>query len=321
MRAMEVQHLSAQGWTLIGEPEGKEAPDAEGKAWRWPNSYKSDVIVDFAEAFNENPHWRRQHPDWKPQPPYPVNMVEHYPVVRWSDENRTEKLAEYYELVVQQDEIHRFMMNRYLEEDAYMTKPKDTDGPQALSDEDYALLPKRVYAFVIKERSFNLLDIDNLQPLEAQSDAFDSLLLDDINKKLIKSTVHAHFRRKEVEKQGIELLTQDLIRAKGRGLVMLLHGAPGVGKTATIEAIARMTNRPLITLGNFDRWSSGSMLDWVFRLANKWNCILSIDEVDVFLPRRTGHDNFQNGIVTSEPALFLPPPPPLLVLTMRMDGD
>lgn len=46
--------------------------------------------------------------------------------------------------------------------------------------------------------------------------------------------------------------SMDLVRGKGKGLIILLHGAPGVGKTSTAETVAAYTRRPLypITCGD-----------------------------------------------------------------------
>lgn len=70
-------------------------------------------------------------------------------------------------------------------------------------------------------------------------------------------------------------MDQDLIRGKGRGLVILLHGAPGVGKTATAEAVALWHKKPLfvITCGDLGFTPQGveSSLGEIFRLANLWD--------------------------------------------------
>jgi len=47
-----------------------------------------------------------------------------------------------------------------------------------------------------------------------------------------------------------------------------------------------------------------SSLETNFALANKWGCILLIDEADVFLARRTTSDFSRNGLVAGE---FCPP--------------
>lgn len=145
----------------------------------------------------------------------------------------------------------------------------------------------------------------------------------DANKKLISALLQSHFRKKELESQGIEVPTQDLIRGKGRGIVILLHGVPGVGKTATAEAVAQKWGRPLfpITCGDLGMsisngyWyrdpdtndNSGftpekveSSLKEIFRLAHRWDCVLLLDEADVFIAQRekTGADLQRNALVS-----------------------
>lgn len=94
----------------------------------------------------------------------------------------------------------------------------------------------------------------------------------------------------------------DLVKGKGKGLIILLHGAPGVGKTSTAETVAAYTGRPLypITCGDIDTtpaeiedklWSH-------FKLAHKWGCVLLLDEADVFLAKRERGDIERNGIVS-----------------------
>lgn len=46
--------------------------------------------------------------------------------------------------------------------------------------------------------------------------------------------------------------TADLIAGKGQGLLILLHGGPGTGKTLTAESIAEAQEKPLyrVTCGD-----------------------------------------------------------------------
>lgn len=41
------------------------------------------------------------------------------------------------------------------------------------------------------------------------------------------------------------LLANDVVAGKGSGLIFLLHGPPGVGKTLTAEAVAEYLKKPL----------------------------------------------------------------------------
>lgn len=71
-------------------------------------------------------------------------------------------------------------------------------------------------------------------------------------------------------------------------LAFLLHGGvPGVGKTATAKAVAQENKRPLfsITCGDLgiEAEDVELRLSRIFRLANLWDCVLLLDEADIFL--------------------------------------
>lgn len=80
--------------------------------------------------------------------------------------------------------------------------------------------------------------------------------------------------------------------------MILLHGVPGVGKTSTAECVAAYTGRPLypITCANIglDPAVVENNLTGPaghFRRAQQWNCVVLLDEADVFLAKRETRDN------------------------------
>jgi SpoVK/Ycf46/Vps4 family AAA+-type ATPase len=90
-----------------------------------------------------------------------------------------------------------------------------------------------------------------------------------------------------------------------KGLIIRLYGAPGVGKTATVRAIAEVMEAPLRILhpsnmGKGAAETSGKLYTF-FETAQRWNAIAVIDDADVFLEERAGSDLERNTIV----ALFL----------------
>jgi SpoVK/Ycf46/Vps4 family AAA+-type ATPase len=120
---------------------------------------------------------------------------------------------------------------------------------------------------------------------------------------MVRSLVHSHFKKKELEQMhGFFGLGQDIINNKGRGLVILLHGVPGVGKSSTAEAVARKWGKPLmaITCGDLGLEAAvvESSLKEVFRLAQLWDCDLLLDEADVFLSQRVPSDLRTNALVS-----------------------
>ncbi|KAH8784551.1 hypothetical protein F5882DRAFT_247751, partial [Hyaloscypha sp. PMI_1271] len=74
----------------------------------------------------------------------------------------------------------------------------------------------------------------------------------------------------------------DLIRGKGTGLVILLHGVPGIGKTATAEAIAQANGKPLLktTIGDLGMIHERSEISLreKLRLARLWDNILLLKQ-------------------------------------------
>ncbi|KAJ2979399.1 hypothetical protein NUW58_g7211 [Xylaria curta] len=95
----------------------------------------------------------------------------------------------------------------------------------------------------------------------------------------------------------------DVVKGKGRGLIILLHGAPGVGKTSTAECVAANAGKPLfpITCGDIGGETAQEVernLESYFNLARKWNSVLLLDEADVFLAARERGNIRQNSLVS-----------------------
>lgn len=61
--------------------------------------------------------------------------------------------------------------------------------------------------------------------------AFDQLVLPDGHKEIVVSLISQYFQDRDSRKAENE--EADIVRGKGKGLIILLHGAPGVGKTTT----------------------------------------------------------------------------------------
>jgi SpoVK/Ycf46/Vps4 family AAA+-type ATPase len=96
---------------------------------------------------------------------------------------------------------------------------------------------------------------------------------------------------------------EDVIRGKGKGLVVLLHGPPGVGKTLSAESLAILTDKPLYSVSMADIGLSPrtveSNLRRIFELATHWKAILLFDEADVFLEARSLEDVRRNSLVST----------------------
>ena len=120
-------------------------------------------------------------------------------------------------------------------------------------------------------------------------------MLDQDRRELVQDLVSAH-------KAGDENGFDDVVRDKGKGLVSLLAGPPGVGKTLTAEAIAEVTKRPLYTvssgeLGNTPETIHSKLSD-ILEVAELWEAVVLLDEADVFLTKRNDTDVLRNAIVS-----------------------
>ncbi|KAJ0335566.1 hypothetical protein KNSL1_013565 [Colletotrichum chrysophilum] len=141
------------------------------------------------------------------------------------------------------------------------------------------------------------------------SNSFDDLVLPDNHSKTVRALVDTHESLRATrfsESRTSNPLSigscLDLVKGKGAGLVILLHGPPGVGKTSTAECVADDTKRPLfpITCGDIGETALEveKNLQYNFQLAHKWGCVLLLDEADVFLAKRTRSDLRHNAVTS-----------------------
>lgn len=94
----------------------------------------------------------------------------------------------------------------------------------------------------------------------------------------------------------------DIIGGKGNGLIMLLHGGPGTGKTFTAETVAEITEKPLycVTCGDIGMQPEKveKYFESVLNLGKIWGCVVLLDEADVFLEERSLSQLDRNALVS-----------------------
>lgn len=97
-----------------------------------------------------------------------------------------------------------------------------------------------------------------------------------------------------------DLLTGDIVEGKAAGNIILCKGKPGVGKTLTAEIYSEVCEKPLYSVHAGVLGTTASTiaknLREVLQRAQRWDCILLIDEADVFVAER-GTNVEQNAIV------------------------
>ncbi|KJR86917.1 uncharacterized protein SPSK_01434 [Sporothrix schenckii 1099-18] len=185
--------------------------------------------------------------------------------------------------------------------DAWMLDPK-TFAPQAfeLTDEDYLICRRNVVAFLLDQKLWvYYCVISNLREIAWKADPFNSLQLSSDKKRLVHRLVKGFDGGSKAD------MYDDLIEGKGKGLIFLLHGAPGLGKTLTAESVSESTRRPLyhVSTGelSIEVKDLEKQLSEIFRLGARWNAVVLLDEADVLMSQRTTQDLRRNAIV----AVFL----------------
>ncbi|KAL2143334.1 hypothetical protein VTI28DRAFT_10577 [Corynascus sepedonium] len=169
-----------------------------------------------------------------------------------------------------------------------------------LSETDIMLLPPGIHGFFMKEKKWVHLHINNISPVAWNKEAFDRLVLPPRIKNMVRALVLVRKRKdaEPVEASNPKPKRSDLVRGKGGGLIMLLHGGPGTGKTLTAE----LAEMPLysVTCGDVGTRPEAveNYLNSVLHLGQKWNCVLLLDEADVFLEQRSLSDLNRNSLVS-----------------------
>ncbi|KAI1074171.1 P-loop containing nucleoside triphosphate hydrolase protein [Whalleya microplaca] len=167
----------------------------------------------------------------------------------------------------------------------------DRDEPPA-APERY-IFPNNIIGYNLRAKKWVDLEVDLIQEVAWNKKAFENLVVDEETKDLVKALVMDQL---EAERGT------DLIRNKGNGLIMLLHGSPGTGKTFTAESVAEMAEKPLysVTCGDIgtEPEKVEKYLQSVLHLGKIWNCVVLIDEAEVFLEQRTLSDLTRNALVS-----------------------
>ncbi|CAI7656677.1 unnamed protein product [Penicillium crustosum] len=173
----------------------------------------------------------------------------------------------------------------------------DLSSVSTLTDHQYLLCWSHVYAYVLKDRVWDVLEVSSLKDPKIHKGIIDTLVLKpESNKQMIKAVCEIFggtYRQP---------FSSDFIQGKGEGQILLLHGPPGTGKTLTAESVAEYTGRPLLNITAADLGHEPVPLERnllrFFRNARHWNAIVLLDEADVYLETRSAQDLRRNSIVS-----------------------
>jgi hypothetical protein len=194
----------------------------------------------------------------------------------------------------------------------------EPDEQPVLNEDQLLMCTDTIAGFSLVSKQWGLLDVDHVREIDFNTSAFDMLALS----KDKKDTIAALVRNSKASSNTYD----DLIKGKGKGVIFLLHGPAGVGKTFTagelplhlfymktmstltlrVESIADVSQRPLYTLNCSDLGVEDAemRLTDALSLATKWNAVALIDEADVFMAQRSLNDLARNEMVSGLSTLY-----------------
>ena len=163
-----------------------------------------------------------------------------------------------------------------------------------LTEDHILMLPSMLYGFSLGDKAWGGFAVSRLSKIEWDDKIFESLVLPPTQKRLIRTLVKSHVNETST--------FDDFVKEKGKGLIGLLTGPPGVGKTLTAEAVAEVVRRPLYMLSSGELGDQPRHIDTslkqILELAQTWGAVLLLDEADVYLSKRDDTSMERNAIVS-----------------------
>ncbi len=169
--------------------------------------------------------------------------------------------------------------------------------PEVISDcLEYLVVPY-LGCYNIERKEWSKTHVQKLHEIEFRDDAFDRVVMDPKKKQFIKTVVSFGMKNNI----SGESQFQDIINNKSGGLIFLLKGSPGLGKTLIAESTAEFLHTPLISI-TAGELGYGSNIEYNLQkyidLCKRWKAILLIDEADVFMEQRDNLNIERNSMVT-----------------------
>ncbi|KAF1968576.1 hypothetical protein BU23DRAFT_479942 [Bimuria novae-zelandiae CBS 107.79] len=171
----------------------------------------------------------------------------------------------------------------------------DDDIKHVFTEEELLIASPVVLGFAFSEKTWLEFSLLGISEIKWQPQAFESLVLPAQIKQNLKGLVSSH-------RFNAAKTIDDVIVGKGKGLNVVLHGPPGVGKTLTGESIAEFLRCPLYMVSSGELGTSAGKLEQdlnrIMEITHAWGAILLLDEADVFLEARQPHDIHRNALVS-----------------------
>ncbi|KAH6642222.1 P-loop containing nucleoside triphosphate hydrolase protein [Boeremia exigua] len=188
----------------------------------------------------------------------------------------------------------RQSMQRAKHQEAQMQFQAKHDSGTSLAEEHYAFCTSMVRGFCLTSKKWVSVYVDKVAEISWNEEAFERLVLPHDNKRLIKAFVQTQLNSEDA--------FDDVMSGKGQGIIMLLSGEPGTGKTLTAESVAEVMRSPLYSIGAGELGETADEVEnnlrRVLEVSTKWGAVLLLDECDVFLERRSAKSIQRNKLVS-----------------------
>lgn len=158
-------------------------------------------------------------------------------------------------------------------------------------DDQFGLLPEIPVQryFDLSLQDFIWIHANNVEPYKYDKELPKKMVLPEDHRDLL-----------DILTTDISAFTSDIVEGKSAGNIIMCVGSPGLGKTLTAEVYAEVIERPLYSIHAAALGTNADDIEKNLRTiltrAKRWNCVLLLDEADVFVMQR-GASLTQNAIV------------------------
>jgi hypothetical protein len=162
------------------------------------------------------------------------------------------------------------------------------------TEEELLIASPVVLGFDLSEKCWLEFSVAGLHAIRWNENAMRSLLIPDCTKQNLNALISYHLLA-AANKPAI------IAERRKKGVNVVLHGPPGVGKTMMGDAIAEHHQRPLYVMRTDELGLNASSvaqgLSEAVENTRSWGAILLLDAADIYLEAREAHDNHHNSIV------------------------
>lgn len=158
-------------------------------------------------------------------------------------------------------------------------------------DDQFGLLPEIPVQryFDLSLQDFIWIHANNVEPYKYDKELPKKMVLPEDHRDLL-----------DILTTDISAFTSDIVEGKSAGNIIMCVGSPGLGKTLTAEVYAEVIELPLYSIHAGALGTNADDIEKNLRTiltrAKRWNCVLLLDEADVFVMQR-GASLTQNAIV------------------------